>query len=92
MEKGTGAVSDGLDYDISGSRAAVQKRPNQVNPKDIKQKVEQVFQLLRCHSGVQLFLEPLDPAHPKFNELQADFINLNKIELNFRSGKYISTF
>jgi hypothetical protein len=28
MEKGTGAVSDGLDYDISGSRAAVQKRPN----------------------------------------------------------------
>lgn len=36
MEKGTGAVSDGLDYDIAGPRPAVQKKPGMVNPKDVK--------------------------------------------------------
>lgn len=37
-------------------------------------------------------MEPLDPSHPKFSEVSRDFINLHMIELNFRSGKYQSTF
>lgn len=35
---------------------------------------------------------PLEPGHPKFNEIVSDFINLHKIEQNFKSGKYQSTF
>lgn len=51
-----------------------------------------MFQLLKCHASVGLFLQTLDPNHPKFNELVKDFINLNSIELNFKQGKYQSTF
>jgi hypothetical protein len=47
---------------------------------------------LRGSGSVNLFLEPLDPNHPRFQEVSKDFINLNNIELNFRSGKYQSTF
>ena len=54
----------------------------------MKSRCEQVFTLLRCHPSVALFLEPLDPNHPKFLEVSKDFINLNMIELNFRAGKY----
>ena len=96
MAAGTGELSASMDYgEVSGARA-VQKKiapiSTQLSPKDVRQKCEQVFQLLRCHPSVQLFLEPLDPTHPKFNELQGEFINIHKIELNFRSGKYQSTF
>jgi hypothetical protein len=44
------------------------------------------------HGSVSLFLEPLDPNHPRFNELKDDFINLHKIQLKFRENKYQSTF
>ena len=96
MATGTGELSASMDYgEVSGARA-VQKKvvttAPQMSPKDVRQKCEQVFQLLRCHPSVQLFLETLDPAHPKFNELQGEFINIHKIELCFRSGKYQSTF
>jgi hypothetical protein len=37
-------------------------------------------------------VEPLDPKHPRFDEIIKDFINLHMIEINFRSGKYPSTF
>ena len=37
-------------------------------------------------------MQTLDPNHPKFAELSKDFINLNSIQLNFRQGKYQSTF
>ena len=47
---------------------------------------------MRGLPSVQLFLEPLDPSHPRFAEVSKDFINLHMIELNFRSGKYQSTF
>lgn len=63
-----------------------------MHPKDVREKCEGVFRLLNCHPSVSLFLEPLDPSHPRFDELQNEFINLHKIELNFRSGKYQSTF
>jgi hypothetical protein len=93
MASGTGEISASMDYgEVSGQSRAVQKKTNLMNPKDVKQKCEGVFQLLRCHPSVSLFLEPLDPTHPRFNELQGEFINLHKIELNFRSGKYNTTF
>lgn len=97
--QGTGELSASMDYgEFSGTNSkALQKKvstssTSQVNPKDIRQRCEHVFQLLRCHPSIHLFVEPLDPNHPKFNEVVKDFINLHMIELNFRSGKYTSTF
>lgn len=94
MAQGTGEISASMDYgEVSGLNSrALQKKPStssgQPNPKDIRQRCEHVFQLLRCHPSIHLFVEPLDPNHPRFNEVSRDFINLHMIELNFRSGKY----
>ena len=94
MAAGTGELSASMDYgEVSGTNARnIQRKSNPMNPKDIKSKCELVFQSLRTHPSVYLFLEPLDPSNPRFNELQAEFINLHKIELNLRSGKYQTTF
>jgi hypothetical protein len=92
MAHGTGEARIGLgEYGDTGNRA-LQKKSSLTDPKEVRLKVEHILSLLRCHKSAQLFLDPLDPNHPKYNELQADFINLIKIELNFRSGKYSSTF
>ena len=48
--------------------------------------------MLKCHPAISLFLQPLDPAHPRYHELKDNFINLNKIELNMLNNKYSSTF
>ena len=37
-------------------------------------------------------MQPLDPGHPRFNELAKEFTNLNSIMINFRQGKYPTTF
>ena len=37
-------------------------------------------------------MQPLDPSHPKFDELKKDFINLNSIQIKFKQGMYQSTF
>ena len=95
MAAGTGEISASMDYaEVSGqnARAAVSKKSSISNPKDVKQQCENIFALLKCHGSISLFLQPLDPNHPRFNELKDDFINLHKIELNFRSNKYSSTF
>lgn len=98
MAQGTGEHNASMDYgEVSGLNSrALQKKVSTGNvlnnPKDIRQKCEHVFQLLRCHPSIHLFVQPLDPSHPKFNEVSRDYINLHMIELNFRSGKYQSTF
>lgn len=83
-----------MDYgEVSGiNQRAVQKKQSLTNPKDVRQKCEQIFQLLNCHGSISLFLEPLDPNHPRFNELQNEFINFHRIQLNFRNNKYQNTF
>lgn len=90
MNIGAEAVNSNMDYnEVSGSNRAIKKSSSQqVNPKEIKQRCEQIFSLLKGHPSVYLFLEPLDPNHPKFNEISKDFINLQMIELNFKQGYY----
>lgn len=88
-------MSDVRDYqEVSGAnnKSMIKKQPSQNQSKDIRQRCEQIFQLLKCHENIELFLKSLDPNHPKFKELMKDFINLNSIELNFKQGKYQSTF
>ena len=80
--------------DYNPINASSQKKPQSApaNYKDIRQRVEGIFNLLRSHPSGHIFLDPLDPTHPKFSEIQNEFINLHKIENNFRQGKYPSTF
>jgi hypothetical protein len=95
MAAGTGELSASMDYgEVSGQnqRAGSKKPSNLTNPKEVKQRCDNLFQTLKCHPSISLFLEPLDPSHPRFAELQQDFINLHRIELNYVSGKYTSTF
>jgi hypothetical protein len=94
MVQGIGEISASMDYgEVSGVNNARHSKKNApANPKDTKQRCEQMFQLLSCHPSVDLFMQTLDPNHPKFAELSKDFINLNSIQLNFRQGKYQSTF
>jgi hypothetical protein len=90
MVAGTGEVSASMDYgEVSGSNARVLSKTKS-GSKDSKMGMEEIFQLLRGHQSIQLFLEPLNPNHPKFNDVRGDFINLTNIELNFRSNKYQS--
>lgn len=90
MVAGTGEISASMDYgEVSGSNARVLSK-SKSGGKDPKMGMEEMFQLLRGHQSIQLFLEPLNPNHPKFNEIRSDFINLTNIELNFRSNKYQS--
>eukprot|EP00347_Sterkiella_histriomuscorum_P022025 403331949 len=95
MAAGTGEISASMDYgEVSGqNQRAVQKKPGNLNnPKEVKQRCETLFQTLKCHPSISLFLSPLEISHPRFAEIQPDFINLHKIELNFQQGKYNSTF
>ena len=50
--------------------------PSNSNIKDVQNGCEKVFQLLRSHPSAYLFLMPLSPDDPKFNELSSEFINL----------------
>lgn len=55
MAHGTGESRS--EFGDLGGRA-VQKKIT--NPKDVKQKVQELFGLLNCHPSVQLFMEPLE--------------------------------
>lgn len=94
MAAGTGEISASMDYaEVSGQNArAVQKKASISDPAEVKRLCDQIFQLLKCHGSAPLLLEPLDPTHPNFSELKDNFINLHKIELNFRNNKYSTTF
>ncbi len=76
IAQGTSELSASMDYgEVSGQnqRAAAaasvkssQKAMTQFDNKDVKLRCEQVFTNLRCHPNIGMFLEPLDPNHPKF--------------------------
>lgn len=94
MVNGQGGVSDSMDYnEVSGVNNNLrQQKKSNANPRETKQKCEQIFNLLFSHQGASLFVETLNLNHPKFNELSKDYVNLNKIQLKFRQGQYKNTF
>jgi hypothetical protein len=83
LAAGTGEISANMDYNPRNSAAKKQPTPP-ANYKEIRQRVENIFNLLKGHPCGHLFLEPLDPNHPKFSEIQNGFINLHTIENNYR--------
>jgi hypothetical protein len=96
MAQGTGEHSASLDYgeanNLIGRGIKGGKPQPSTSLKEVKQNCEKIFKLLTCHPSGYLFIQPLDPANPRYQQVSKDFINLNMIELNFRNSKYENTF
>lgn len=56
--------------------------------KKTKEQCEKVFNMLKGHPSIMLFVEPPDLTNPLFLQLSAemDFMNLNNIEVKFKTG------
>lgn len=106
MAQGTGEHSASLDYaEVGGASgrnvnkkggpggsAAAAAAASSSAIKETRSNCDKIFKLLTCHPSGYLFIQPLDPSHPKFSVVSKDYINLNMIELNFRQNKYQNTF
>ena len=58
------------------------KKPGQKLVQDVFRKCQDLIQKLREKPGADYFEKPLDPNHPKYENLRKDFKLLSQIEKN----------
>ena len=59
-----------------------------------RDKCEQMFNTLKCHPAIPMFLAPPDITNPRYKQVETEmpFMNLTRIEIKLRNNEYSTTF